>query len=50
MNEFEWKAAQREKIAQERLRVEAEERKARAEWCAAWFAMAARLGLAEARS
>jgi hypothetical protein len=41
MNEFEWKAARREEARREMLRRAAAEQKTAAEWCAAWFDMAA---------
>lgn len=50
MNEFEWKAAQREEARRELVRRAAAEQKTVAEFCAAWFAMAARIGLVEAQS
>lgn len=50
MNEFEWKAARREEARREILRRAAAEQKTAAEWCAAWFDMAARLWLVEDRS
>ncbi len=48
--EFEWKAAQREAARQELISQAAEERRMEAEWCAAWFAQAKRLGLVEVAS
>lgn len=45
MSEFEWKAAMREEARRELARRAAAEQKTAAEWCAAWFAMAARIGL-----
>lgn len=50
MNEFDWKAAQREADRQEILRRAAADQKAAAEWCAAWFAMAERIGIKEPQS
>lgn len=45
MNEFEWKASRREEARLELVRRAAAEQKTAAEFCAAWFAMADRLGL-----
>ncbi len=47
MNEFEWKAAQREAARQEIIKRAAADQKTAAEWCAAWFAMTKKLGLKE---
>lgn len=45
MNEFDWKASQREAARQELVKRAAAEQKTAAEFCAAWFAMAERIGL-----
>lgn len=50
MSEESWKAARREEARRELVRRAAAEQKTAAEWCAAWFDMAARIGLAEAQS
>ena len=50
MNEFEWKAAQREEARRELVRRAAADQKTVAEFCAAWFAMAERLCLKEPQS
>lgn len=47
MNEESWKASKREEARRELVRRAAAEQKTTAEFCAAWFAMAARLGVKE---